>query len=225
MPTISDLKVAQFTRTTLVTGITANAQTTEIFVESSANFPVPTGNEYFYVTLVDGDTAEVVKIGANDAGSNKLTTFTGTVVANGFSSASSRVELWFTAEAFQDIQDYLTSLATASYPGVDDASIEANTTLRVKADGILTSHIKADQITVDHIKDNAVQTAQIQDGAVTNAKLASNISGQKIDPATEIPEPSVPDLNFSNLTYTTGSGTPGAGSVEGQIYIEWEEYT
>jgi hypothetical protein len=207
MPDIGDLQVAQFFRTTLTQSIVASTNTKEIFVQSVAGFPIPSGAQYFYLTLVDGDTAEIVKIGDVDAGNKKLTTFAGDAVLGGFDWTTSRAELWFTAEAFVDIQDYLATLGAGGevYPGIDDISIEAATKIRVKALGILTAHIKDFNVTSDKLATNAVSTAKIQTGAVGNNEISA-VDGGKI--TTGLISPArVLNLTFANIHYTDG-GTP-----------------
>lgn len=218
MAGIGDLLVDQFFRTSLTATIVAGAGTTEIFVDSVSGLPVPTGNEYFYFTLVDGDVAETVKIGAVDVGAKKLTTFGATTIQLGFAASTSRAELWFTAEAFEDIQAYLIGLATSSYPGVDDASIEAAATLRIKLLGVLTGHLEDGAVTNAKLFNNAVGESKIQSGAVTNVKIAA-VDGGKITTGT-VPAARIQNLTFANLTYTDG-GTP-SGLTDGDIHFTFK---
>jgi hypothetical protein len=237
MATIGDLLVGQFFRATLTTSITAASGTTDVFVSSVEGYPTPTGNEYFYLTLVDGDVAEVVKIGAVDVGNKKLTLFGTTTVQLGFNAQSSRAELWFTAEAFEDIQEYLTDLATSSYPGVDDSTIEADTTLRVKLLGILAGHLADGAVIRDKLFDNAVNRDKIADGEVFNVALATGIDASKITTGlfsrallktalarTTPGDETTAALSFDHIRYVEQSldaGVP-SGGVEGDIVIEFE---
>ena len=217
MSVIGDLLVDKFFRTTLTASVEINA--TDFFVEDVTGFPVPTGNEYFYLTLVESDVAQTIKIGAVDVGNKKLTAFAGDKADSRFGVSDSRAELWFTAEAFQDIQTYLTGLATSSYPGVDDSTVEANPTLRVKGAGILSAHIGLDQVNNSHLANNAVQALQIQAGAVGNAKLDTDLDAAKLTAGT-LPKDRVQNINFENIAYTYG-GTPSGGSP-GDIHFTFK---
>jgi hypothetical protein len=235
MADIGDLLVAQFFRTTLSASVSVNDNV--VGLEDISGFPLPTGNEYFYLTLVDGDTSEIVTIEDVNVGTKTLTLLNGTQFTKGFAASSARAELWFTAEAFEDIQAYLLSLATSSYPGVDDSTIEANATLRVKLLGILTGHLEDGAVTNLKIFDNAVDRDKIGDGEVLNVALAAGIDAAKITTGlfsrtmlkaalarTTPGDETTAALSFDHIRYVEqnlDAGVP-SGGVEGDIVIEFE---
>jgi hypothetical protein len=247
MAQIQDLLVANFFRTTLVVTITPGD--TQLTVADASGFPAPNGiNEYFYLTVVDGDNnAEIVRVGSvsgtvltlfNDAGGAGQTSFT-----NGFSAANSRAELWLTAEAFRDVQTALEGIAGSDYPGVDEATLTAASgQLSIKDAGVSTAKIADDAILAQHIVDEAVRTAAIQtaavttakiaNGAVTDAKITSMDAGKltgalprdSVQGAVERTDPAdslTAGLDFNHIRFDVGS-SPSGGSP-GDIVIEWED--
>jgi hypothetical protein len=244
MATILDLKVAQFFRTTLTTSISAGTGTTEIQVASVDGFPLPTGSEYFYLTLVDGDTAETVKIESVNPGTNTLTTFAGDVVELGFEKGVTRAELWFTAEAFDDIQQAIEAIDGGGGGGIppDENSITNDGgVLKVKPwggdplAGIQSTHIQDAAIGNLKIAANAVHEIQIQNAAVTNQKIAAVDAGKittgdiarlRMTSGTGLGRSSVSTtsaaLSFLHIAYSVVGGAP-TGGVDGDIAIEWED--
>ena len=226
MATILDLLVAQFFRTTLTTSISAGTGTTEIQVASVDGFPLPTGSEYFYLTLVDGDTAETVKIESVNPGTNTLTTFTGDVVELGFEKGTTRAELWFTAEAFDDIQQAIEAIDGGGGGGVPDGNsiINDGGFLKVKPwggdplAGIQSTHIQDAAIGNLKIAANAVHALQIQNAAVTNEKIAA-VDGGKITTGTIDPA-RILNLTYTNITYTDG-GAP-SGGIDGDVHFTFK---
>jgi hypothetical protein len=219
MADFGDLLVAKFFRATLKKSVSVNDTTVEL--DDISGIPIPTGNQYFYLTLVEGDKSEVVKIESVNVGTNALTLLNGTSFTKGFPASSSRAELWFTAEAFEDMQTYLTSLAQSSYPGVDNATIEAATELKVKLLGILAGHLADGAVTTDKLYDNSVDRDKIKDGEVFNVALATGIDAKKLANVTGTIDPAlVANLNFSNIDYTDG-GTPIGGDI-GSIHFTFK---
>jgi hypothetical protein len=192
--------VDQFFRTTVTASIAPGATT--ITVADASGFPVPTGNKYFYLTLVnENDTAEVVKI-ANVTGLT-LTLWAGDAVQTGF--------------AFVDMQNYILSLNPGAGGGYepDNVSIGLN--------GLNELEIEALGVTTAKIANEAVTATQILNNTITNIKLATGIDAAKIASlaSSKLPVDTIPQITFAQIDYDTG--TPSGGS-DGDIYIEWEDY-
>jgi hypothetical protein len=222
--------VDQFFRTNVTSAIAVGATT--INVADSSGFPTPTGNKYFYLTLVnENDVAEVVKI-ANVTGLT-LTLVAGDAVQNGFAATVTRAELWFTAEAFIDMQNYILSLIPGGGGGYepDEVALTLNglneLTLKdfgITGEGVKTSHLGDEVVTADKILNNTI----------TNIKLATGIDAGKItvgdfvtsmlQDALDRTNPILPEtaaLDMNHIAYTTTVGAPTGGS-DGDIAIEWE---
>jgi hypothetical protein len=241
MAAFGDLLVDQFFRTTIVSAVSINATT--VVVQSVAGFPAPVGPEYFYLTLVDdNDRAEVVRI-VNVTGTT-LTLATGTRVQNGF-SVGSRAELWFTAEAFVDMQTYILAIeggggGGGGYPP-DYATIDltVDSKLKVFDEGVGTGQLADSAVTSAKILNGEVTGIKLANDSVTNLKVAGPIDGSKLstDPA-EINRDFVQNsvvrtaptfltqsagLNMNHIAYTeVPAGNTPSGGNDGDIAIEWE---
>ena len=228
--TIGNLQVAQFFRTTTVGTVSPTAQA--VTVEDVSGFPVLVPGNFFYLTLVSGDTAEVVRIG--EIVGTTLHTFEGAQLTNGFSSGA-RAELWFTAEAFEDIQDFLETLSFTGETPPDGKTIYNDGGFRkVKPaggidEGINTEHIRDSAVTRVKIVTEAVNSDKLglagAEGAlangVQNKNLEWGIDADKIAAVTDTLDPAVvADLNMQNIDYTDG-GVPvdGAPSLDGKIHF------
>ena len=212
--TLENLLVSQFFRAILTDSVSEGD--TEVFVDEVSGFPTMLAGQYFYLTLVaDDTTAETVRIGAVDVGNKKLTLF-GTSTVGGTFPATSRAELWFTAEAFKDIQDWVEGLEfTGGAPSVDNLTLEdTGTVLRVKTAsdaglpagdlfGVGETHLKNEAVSRRTIVPNAVGTLEIENLKVTNGKILSLDADKLIG---TVLMASIPVMDFSKLDYGTHSG-------------------
>lgn len=228
MAEINDLLVDQFFSTTLSQSIDP-LQNQIIYVEDASGFPAPTlgSGKYFYLTLVDGDRAEIVKIGG--VVSNELTVFGGEAVVSGFNHLTARAEHWFTAQAFVDIQNAIFGLGGTVVIPPDGSTITGGAELSVAlADGpgkgIITNHLNDAIVTEPKLVNNAVSTRTIQALAVLNEHLATGINANKIASisSSKLPVDTIPKITFAQIDYTVG--TPIGGGDPGDIFIEWEEH-
>jgi hypothetical protein len=198
MSVFGNLMVDQFFRTNVTSAIAVGATT--ITVADSSGFPTPVGDKFFYLTLVnENDVAEVVRI-ANVTGLT-LTLVAGDAVQNGFAATTTRAELWFTAEAFEDMQEYILSLNPGIGGGYEPdevaLTLDGFNELTIKDFGITGEGVKS-----SHIGDEQVIARTIKNGEVTGIKLSSN---------------AVAELNILDGAVTTNkifSGAVTLGKIE-----------
>lgn len=244
MADLNNLIVDQFYRTTLRT--TTDPGLTTIEVENADGFPDLAVGKFFYLTLVQGNVAKVFTIVGVDKPGRVLTAseVLGTPT---FSAGTGRAEHWFTAQAFQDIQEFLEDLdETVNVIPPDDITIEnSGGTLSVKqitqaqmaAEGDLGIS-ETDLIQKDNMGDASVGTDQLvgdgaTNGCVTNLKIdpVNGIDATKIrsygesvpgaGDGTKLPIQTIPEINFAQIDYAVG--TPSSPGEEGDIWIEWED--
>ena len=237
MAVLADLLVAPFFRTTLTASIAIGAD--RCYVSDVSGLPVPTGNKFFYLTVVSsGNQAETVRINSVNPSTGELILLAGENFTSGW-AVGDRAELWFTAEAFEDIQAAIEALGGGQVFTPDEVTVEnVGGVLQVKAatgevNGIDQSHIQDNAIYHNHMTDNSVGTAEIRSGAVTtvkvgdlqitDAKLASGIDAAKIASllGSKLPVDTIPQITFAQIDYDVG--TPRGGQ-DGDIFIEWEDY-
>jgi len=230
MAEINDLLVAQFFRTTVA--ITAPIGQALIVVADSSGFPVPTGNGYFYLTIVVGDVANVYTIVGNDTGSNTLEV---SEILQETISVGSRAEHWFTAQAFGDIQAFLEAIDTAIViPPDGNTIVNTGGTLSVGLiDGtylnlnksILAGHLADESVTADALGLLAVSNIHVNSGIDANkiATLGESVPGA--GDGSKLPLGTIPQITFAQIDYDTFTppGSPEGGNP-GDIFIEWEDF-
>jgi len=239
MPGISNLQVDQFFRTTLTTLVTNPGVNSTITVADGSGFPDVSSPQYFYLTLVTGDTAEVVTV--VDRTGNVLTT--DAPVSYQFPSGT-RAEHWFTAQAFQDITDYLLTLETTTVLPPDTSTIfNNNGNLSVKK--INNTHIDDGSIWATHIqplqvKHEAIGLSEVKDVNIVTVDAAkvvqtgtdpnkTKLNRPLLDESAErsdLAEPLTGLYTFKHIKYKEHTGPTPPTIVEvGDIAIEFESVT
>jgi hypothetical protein len=219
--------VGQFFRTTVTAQIVVGASS--FSVADASGFPVPTGDKFFYLTLVnENDFAEVVRI-ANVTGLT-LTLVEGDGVQNGFAATTTRAELWFTADAFEDMQDYILALNAGTGGGYepDGVTIIKNglNELEIKDGAVL-----GDGVSTAKINDGAITELKLANNSVSNIKVQSGIDAVKLigenrtvvqDSVERTGLPNTAGLTLLHIAYEEVSSAPTSGGSDGDIAIEWE---
>lgn len=245
---LGNLRIENFQRTTLSKSASNHDTTLEL---TSNPFPNVAPPLFYFVTLVDGDVSEIIRI--TDTLGTVLTC--DTEVTKFFDASTTRVETWFTAEAWEVVQGYLTDFVEGGGGGGGSAAGDGITIEPVPGDltkiqvkpegatpadgfGIGTDHIRTGGVTSKNIElgavtgdkiqssptqdgNRSIDTNHIKDMAVTDAKI-DTVSGTKV--TGQVAETVIPIVPFGKIQYTEQSitdGAPSAGDV-GDLVIEFE---
>ena len=190
----NNLKVENFHRSSLVESVTEG---TKAITVSDNKFPtIAAGSDdYFYLSLVDGDTLEVVKVIANSG--QQLTAEAN--IGSSFNANTARAESWLTAEAWAVIQLYISELTIdAGNPDLD--------TIYTSGGDLAVRPVDADGVTHglggNHIKDAAIVARHLADNSVTGVKIPSSatIDANRTITADHIKDDAVTDDKIVSMT-------------------------